>query len=432
MPGGTGRLAFLSWRNTMKSVISAHAKKIARTFSLLYFSSYVMRINFAVMLVKVITETASTKSALSIVLTALTVTYGIGQIVSGILGDKLNPAHLLSVGLGVATVANAAMFFTTSIPAMAVIWGINGMAHALLWPPIVRLMSLHLTDEEYGYAAVRVSWGSSVATILLYLGCPLLLHVMSWRTVMLLCALLGAAVTVFWLLIHPTLLPAKKKTAPVQAPSKAQECVAAGLPLPRYVYLPIVLIMLAIILQGMLRDGVTNWMPSYLLETFSLPEEDAIISTVILAVFSMISFTVFDLLHRKLFQNEVFCAAAIFVLSAVAALILYPLNLFFPSPLPSMLLMAIIVGSMHGINLMLITVLPKRFVKSGKVSTYSGLLNACTYVGAAISSYGFAALAESFGWSATILTWIIISAVGAAVCFATAPIWKKFRREYAD
>ena len=94
--------------------------------------------------------------------------------------------------------------------------------------------------------------------------------------------------------------------------------------------------------------------------------------------------------------------------------------------------MAVIVACMHGINLMLITVVPKRFVKSGKVATYSGLLNACTYVGASISTYGFAALAESFGWNFTILTWVMVSVAGILVCLAAVPLWKKFRKEYAD
>jgi OPA family glycerol-3-phosphate transporter-like MFS transporter len=97
-----------------------------------------------------------------------------------------------------------------------------------------------------------------------------------------------------------------------------------------------------------------------------------------------------------------------------------------------MLLMGVIVACMHGINLMLITVVPKRFVKTGKVSTVSGILNACTYVGASASTYGFAVLAERFGWDFTLLSWLLISAAGAAVCGVCAPIWKRFRREYVD
>ena len=98
----------------------------------------------------------------------------------------------------------------------------------------------------------------------------------------------------------------------------------------------------------------------------------------------------------------------------------------------SVLLMSLMTACAHGINLMLITVVPKRFVKSGKVSTYSGILNACTYIGAALSSYGFAALAESFGWNFTILMWVFISLAGLAVCLVSTPMWKRFRKEYSD
>ena len=102
------------------------------------------------------------------------------------------------------------------------------------------------------------------------------------------------------------------------------------------------------------------------------------------------------------------------------------------SVIASMLLMAMIVACMHGINLMLITVVPKRFIRSGKVSTFSGLLNAGTYVGAAIATPVFALIAENASWNANVLTWALISVAGVAVCLATVPLWKRFRKEYAD
>ena len=83
--------------------------------------------------------------------------------------------------------------------------------------------------------------------------------------------------------------------------------------------------------------------------------------------------------------------------------------------------------------LMLITVVPKRFVKSGRVATFSGILNACTYVGSALAVWGFAAIKEAFNdWSPVILIWGIVSVLGVAVCLAATPIWRKFRRVYAD
>lgn len=412
----------------MSQSIRSRARAIAWVLMLVYFASYTTRINFAVMLVKICSDMNMEKTALAIVLTGLTITYGGGQIISGLLGDKIKAQWMLTFGLGVACIANVAMTFCNTVIPMTLIWCVNGFAQAMLWPPIVRLMSMYLTDREYGYTAVRLYWGSSLATIMLYLVCPLLLYVVSWRVVMLLCAALGVVVLFVWVTLNPRLF-----TDPiaVSAPNDQGE-KPKSLPLPKFVFLPVVLIMIGIGLQGVLRDGVTNWMPFYLQETFHIPEENAIISTVILAVFSIISFSFFDFLFRKVFQNEVFCAAVIFVGSVVCAGALYLSNLFSASVVISMLLMALIVAFMHGVNLMLITIVPKRFLKSGKVATYSGLFNAFTYIGAAASTYGFAALSEKFGWNFTILTWILVSLGGAIVCIIAAPIWKKFRSEYAD
>ncbi|MBQ9760276.1 MAG: MFS transporter [Clostridia bacterium] len=414
----------------MSQLIRSRAKAIAWTLMLVYFASYVTRINFAGMMVKICSDMNMEKTALAIVVTGLTVTYGVGQIISGFMGDKIRAEYMIMGGLMIAGLANIAMTFCQSVVLMTVVWCINGFAQAMLWPPIVRLMSTHLTDVEYGYAAVRVSWGSSFATVLLYLVCPLLLYVMNWRAVMLCCAVLGLGVMVLWRVLYPKLLVDPIAVSKGNEEGKAEK--AAAIPLPRFVYLPVVLIMLGILMQGVLRDGVTNWMPFYMQETFGIPEENAIISTVVLAIFSVVSFSFFDLLHRRVFKNEVFCSAVIFLASAICSVVLYFANAANAPAVVPMLFMAIIVACMHGINLMLITIVPKRFIKSGKVSTYSGILNAFTYVGAALSTYGFAALADAFGWGVTILTWVIVSLVGLLLCLVATPLWRRFRSEYCD
>ena len=186
--------------------------------------------------------------------------------------------------------------------------------------------------------------------------------------------------------------------------------------------------MLGIVLQGMMRDGVTTWMPSFLLETFNLPEDMSIMATVILAVFSMVSFWAVDKLYVWMRRREVACAAVVFGIATVSAAALYVLNKFTSSVVGSMLLMAVLVGCMHGVNFLLIVVVPKNFAKYGKVSTMSGILNSCTYVGAAIATTGFAALAEATNsWTPTLFVWIMICLAGVAVCAIAMPSWKKFQ-----
>lgn len=418
----------------MKKRIDAHARAIAYLLMLVYFGSYIMRINFAVMIVKVCSDMQLEKSVLAIVVTGLTVAYGTGQVVSGVLGDKIDPRNMIIMGLSIASACNLAMFFSYDVTLMTVVWTINGFAHSMLWPPIVRIMSLHLNDAEYSYAVVRVSWGSSIATILLYLICPVLLRFTGWREIIASCAAVGLVILAVWIIFSKKLLSsvavgAKEK---LQVDTSADKKTVKHLPIPKYVIVPMVFIMLGIIFQGMLRDGVTNWMPSLLSESFGIAEEDAIFATVIPAVFSMISFYVFDIMHRKLFKNEVFCAAVIFGGSLVSAVIMYIANLFAASAVLSTLLMALIISCMHGVNLMLISIVPKRFKRSGKVSSFSGIVNACTYIGAAIATPVFAAVAEDRGWNTTILSWVIVSLLGVLLCLFATPLWARFRKEYSD
>ena len=421
----------------MQQIISKRGKAIAWLLTLIYFASYLMRKNFDIMLARITTDFVSSgaystieaaESSVAIVSMIMTVTYGAGQIICGIIGDRVKPQTMLTCGLSLAAACNVAMFFCPSVPFMVAVWGINGFAHSMLWPPIVRLMSTYLNDAEYGYSSVRVSWGSSIATILLYLLCPIALGFMSWRAIILLCSIGGTGILIFWVICQkrifandciPTSTVGQRETASDKKKRSR---------LPIYVFLPLALIMLSILLQGALRDGVTNWTPSILSQTYGLPEESAIFYTVVPSVLSMISFYVFDILYRKVFKSEIVCASVIFIFSAACSFILYVSNIFFPSVFIAVISVSLIIACMHGVNFMLITVVPKRFVRFGKVSTFSGLLNAWTYVGASIATPGFALLkkASEGSWNTGILAWGIISILGAAVCIATFPLWRKF------
>ena len=83
----------------------------------------------------------------------------------------------------------------------------------------------------------------------------------------------------------------------------------------------------------------------------------------------------------------------------------------------------------HGINLMLITHVPKRFKKYGNVSTLSGVLNSCTYVGASLSTYAVALLSERVGWRNTVGVWALMAMLGLLCCVLVSRPWRKMIKE---
>ena len=67
--------------------------------SLVYFVSYFSRKDFAAVMEGMISEQVIAKSLAGLALTMLFIFYGVGQLVSGYLGDKFRPAYLIILAL---------------------------------------------------------------------------------------------------------------------------------------------------------------------------------------------------------------------------------------------------------------------------------------------------------------------------------------------
>lgn len=405
----------------------------ARTFMLLcamvYFTSYLTRTNYTAVILELTGALGITKSEAGLISTIAFFTYGAGQLVSGFVGDKIYPRRLIAFGLAATSVCNFLMSACGSIAPMAVIWGVNGLCQAMFWPPLVRLMAENLNDDNYSTACVWVSVGSSFGTIGVYLACPLLIKLGGWRLVFIAAGICGVLMTALWLIASGKLLKNRirenVRTDDDEAPAATGGIGAAGFGV-------LAAVCLAIVLQGILRDGVTTWMPVLVSEQFGLPTGASILTGLALPVFSMISFNLAGWLQKKL-HSEMICSILLFGVAAGSALVLrifgFSGNKSVVTTAVSVLLMSVLTGCMHGINLMLVSRIPSYFMKFGRISTISGVVNAFTYVGSAISSFWFAALTERAGWGVTVSSWLIIALAGCVVCVVIRPVWEKYKRE---
>lgn len=389
------------------------AAKITALFTLTYMISYITRINFGAVISEMVTATGFSKSSLSAALTGSFITYGTGQVISGFLGDKISPKRLIGLGFTVTVLMNLLVPLCTSPYAWCAVWCVNGFAQSFMWPPLVKLMTAMLTHEEYKTATARVSYGSSMGTIAVYLLSPFLISLAGWKSVFVFSAVCGILMLIIWSISLKDL----KETD--EAVADKTETTGKS----RFISPLFLSIMLAIILQGMLRDGVTTWMPTYIAETYKIGNAVSIMTGVLLPLFGMLCIGAASRLYIKVFKNPMQCAAVFFALGAFSAL---ALSLFTGKSAPlSVIFSALLTGCMHGVNLILICMLPPLFKGSGGVSTVSGILNACTYVGSAASTYGIAAVSEKFGWNVTVAVWLLIALCGTAVCTLCIKPWQR-------
>ena len=249
-----------------------------------------------------------------------------------------------------------------------------------------------------------------------------LLRLGSFRTVFAVCGLAALIMALAWKILYEKQFGSKA----VQKVVRSAAAVQAEIPFTGKVFLLMGSIMAGIVLHGALRDGVSNWMPTFVSESFGLDSSSAIYTGVLLPIFAIGSIKAASWLYQKVLPNEVTASGAFFAVGALAALLL---TVFMEkSVLSTALLMALLVGCMHGVNFILVSMTPPHFRKHGHVALVSGVLNCSTYVGSAISTYGIALLSEGMGWRGTSILWAMIAGAGALICFVIAGKWQKFKR----
>ena len=380
---------------------------------LVYFISYITRIDYGAAIAEIVNDMQVTKEVASIAVTGSFITYGAGQVISGFLGDKFKARKLITFGLTGTSVINLLMVVLPNITLMTAVWCFNGFFQALVWPPLVRIMADNMSGKEYASSVRNVSAASSLATIAIYLIVPAAIVIHSWRLAFVFAALSGFATAFFW----------AKSTRNINEGAKKDNVEGNTAPIGKSVVLLLIPIMIAIILQGTLRDGITTWMPSYINEVFGMGVSASILSAAVLPIFSIISVSIATSLEKKI-GNPVKTGALLFGIGFLACGVMIPV--FEKSALLCTLLMAVITACMHGVNLMLISRIPAYFGKFGKVSTISGILNSCTYVGSAASTYGFALLSEKMGWGFTVCGWAVIGVLGTLLCVLCIKPWNRF------
>jgi len=408
---------------------------------MVYFVSYFSRKDFAAVMAGMLTENVIGRSTAGLVGTMMFAFYGTGQLISGYLGDKIKPKHLIITGLTVTGVCNALMPFISE-DAMIAVWGINGLAQAMLWPPIVKTLAAYLDHKTYVMAHLAVTSAAHIATILLYVYVPICLSYMSWSMVFLTASALAFLSALVFAVVLRIILPKNAQQSDneqlLTGESKAEKS-DDSVKNPVHVGIfsilrdsGVITIFVCIIVCGFLRDGIESWLPTLYSEAFGKDASESTLLSIILPIFSILSIMAVTALHkRKLFANEIRGAAVLFAFSLVCAIPLaFFVNLdgaFFG--VASLLLTAFICAAMHGVNFLLISCLPGRFSKIGRAATVSGICNSCVYIGAAISMYGIAIVSEALGWSAAVATWIALSALGILFCFISYRKYTKLLKE---
>ena len=398
---------------------------------LVYFSQYFGRYNYAASMVAIGQKQGWDTALLGLIASIIFVTYGFGQLFTGWLGDRLNPKAMIFVGCAGSAGCNLWMGLSGSLLQMQLAWGLNGLFCALIWAPMVRLLTVYMPADRLRKSILAFTYATSLGVTGTYLLTSFLVSRFDWRVAFYVPAVIGLVASLGWLAVSftsgktPARVPEGERSG--QMPDRA----AGGAP-PRkgeaflsvYVRSGLPLLLAAILLMGLLKDGMMTWVPQMISDTFQVEAYLSIFLSAALPLVNSLSVWLVRRISRGHEGDDMRNGSLLF-LGAVAGMgvLLLAGGLH---PLLSVVLFSIISTFVTGTNVILISFVPLQFTAMGRTSTIAGLTNAFTYLGSALSGWGLGWIAGRYGWG--VVNWVLagLCVLGCVICLAARPLWRRF------
>lgn len=328
------------------------------------------------------------------------VTYAAGQLINGIIGDRIKTKYMISVGLAMAGVCNLLFATWANRPHAAfVAYGMTGFFLAMIYGPMTKLVAEN-TDPIY---ATRCSLGYTFSS---FFGSPLagLFAVgFHWKTVFFISSIALVCMAAICFSVFHTL----ERRGIIQygryTPPKSE-----GGSLRVLFRHHIVKFTLISVITGVVRTTVVFWLPTYLSQHLGFSSERAAllftVATLIISSSAFIAVFVYERLHNNLDLTILLA----FISAAVCFLLVYLL----PQPTVNIVFM---IGGILSSNCAA-SMLWSRYCPSlrdtGMVSGATGFLDCVSYIAAAVSSTLFANAASTIGWQGLILVWLALMVGG--------------------
>lgn len=337
--------------------------------------------------------------------------YAIGQLINGIIGDKIKAKYMVSFGLLLAGITNALFLFAYSTPAVAAaVYASTGFFLAMIYAPMTKMISEN-TDPVH---ATRCSLGYTFAS---YIGSPLagiLAAFINWRGVfgVSIAALSVMAVAVFICFTYFEKRGAiKYGQYKIEKKSGDKGAAVIKNSLKVLVKRDIIKFSVISIITGVVRTSVVFWLPTYIVQYLGFtPTSSATIFTVatfVISATAFISVFVYERLKRNMNKTV--------LIMFVWAVIFFAGTYFVKIPAVNIVMLVLAIMGSNGAATMIWSRYCPSLYDTGMVSTVTGFLDFLSYTAAATANKIFANAATGIGWGNMILIWIGLMVVGVII-----------------
>ena len=394
----------MSIMESMKKPAVRNAVMIGTLCSASYLGVYFARNILGAVTPQIVNSGVYSESYIGTVSSLYFTFYAVGQLINGLIGDKINARIMISLGLIFAGITNFIFPFMLDNPTAAqFIYGMTGFFLSMIYAPMTKVVAEN-TEPIY---AVRCSLGYTFAS---FFGSPLAgvaAALLVWTAVF---TVSSAVLVIMGITCFVVFLTLEKKGIVKYHQFDKPKTENKG-SIKLLIERQIIKFTFISVLTGIVRTTVVFWLPTYISQYLGFSSEtSAMLFTVATLVISFTTFvTVF--VYEKLNRNMDLTILLAFILSAVSFLLVYLIKV----PAINIALMVVAIMSSNGAATMLWSRYCPSLKDTGKVSSATGFLDFMSYMAAAASSTIFANAVTSIGWKNLIFVWFVLAVCGIIV-----------------
>lgn len=376
--------------------------------SISYFAVYIARNILGAVTPKIIESGAFDEVEIGAMSSFYFGAYAIGQLINGMVGDRIKAKYMISGGLLLAGITNFVFpYLTVSPTAATAVYAVTGFSLAMIYAPMTKIVS----ENTEPIHAVRCSFGYTFASFFATPAAGLLATFLAWQAVFTVSSavlvIMGTVAFVFFTLFERKGIVKYGQYKHEKESGSIKSLFEHG----------IVRFSAISIITGIIRTSVIFWLPTYIAQYLGYSSEQSAgiytVATFIISLMSIIAIVIYELLGRR----RDFTMIVMFALSVL----FFALTYFVYSPVLNIIFIVLAIMASNGAAAILWSVYCPSLRDTGMVSTATGFLDFVSYMAAAVANVVFANAVNGIGWGNLILVWTGIVALGLVVMIP----WKK-------
>ena len=400
--------------------MNENSKKKAPLFLIMlcfmvYFLAYLGRYSYSSNINCVMEYFDINKANAGSVSTFFFISYGIGQVVHGLLCKKYNSKYSISIAVLLSGLMNMLVGITdaSSFDMLKIYWLINGFTQAVLWSSLIRVLNENLPTHKLTTAIFVMGLPVSIGTFTIYgLSSLISLLNISFKVVFFSSSILLIIMSFVWYFCFEVLKNnclSLKDSNIVESDEKTQKTAYFSKSL---IVLFSILAIFAIA-NNLVKDGLTTWMPTILNEKYDLGNSLSTFLTVFLPFFAVFGSTFAIFLNKKM--NNFILVCGVLYLVAFLMFVLVLVTLSSKVWILPLLCFVVVACAMSGINNVITNIFPMLYSKDN-AGLIAGVLDGFCYLGSAITAFGMGSVADKYGWDIVFYILLSVCALMIVIC----------------